>query len=277
MDGGRSYQQAVFSPDGRALAVSGQWGNPYGDNSYNAVDIWDYRTRELVNSFPTDLPNGLNATMTPHRLYFDTDSRQLIGIGGLSAPNGTQYAIATWDVRTGNVVAQTTFDLDRSVGAFDLSHDRRRLAITYNQGRQSAVEIWQLATGKLDATLEYDVNYVGTVSFSVDDRTLAVAFDDNSIMLADTVGHHPAATLSGPPTLHFATVNKAAISPDGRVIAGVTLDGIALLWELGSRQFFAAETPQCADGCYDYLTFSPDSRLLALVRLDGAIDIVRLQ
>ncbi|MBU3060932.1 WD40 repeat domain-containing protein [Nocardia sp. NEAU-G5] len=268
------YQQAAFSPDGRTLAVSGHWSD-----SYDSVDIWDYRTRKLVNSFPTGLPNGLAATMEPRSLHFSLDSAQLTGIGSVSGPDGAQDAVATWDVQTGSLVTQTTFDLNRSVGAFDLSHDERRLAITYNQQRQPVVEIWQLANGKIDTTLKYDVDDVGTLSFGLDDRTLAVAVDDNSIMLADTTGHHPAAKLSGPPTLPFSLVNTAAISPDGRVIVGVTLDGIALLWELGSRQFIAAKNPQCAGLCaYDGdMAFSTDSRLLALARLNGVIDIVRLQ
>ncbi|MGF6887030.1 WD40 repeat protein [Nocardia sp. GAS34] len=266
------YQRAAFSPDGRTLAVSGRWSD-----SDNSVDIWDYRTRKLVNSFPTGLPNGLAATMDPRSLHFNLDSQQLTGIGAVSAPNGAQDAFATWDVRTGSVVTQTTFDF--SVDAFDLSHDGRRLAIAYKKDRQPVVEIWQVPNGKLEATLDYPVDDVHAAAFGLDDRTLAVAVDDNSIMLADTVGHHPATKLTGPPTLPFSAVYTAAISPDGRVIAGVTFDGIALLWELGSRQFIAAKNPQCAGLCaYEGdMAFSIDSRLLALTRLNGAIDIVRLR
>ncbi|WP_216896652.1 WD40 repeat domain-containing protein [Nocardia alni] len=269
-----SYRQAAFSPDGRTLAVSGRWGN-----SYSAVDIWDLRTRKLVDTFPTGLPDGLEATMDPDGLYFSADSRRLIGFGVVFGQYGLQSALATWDVSTGQVLAQTTFGLDRAVNTFDLSHDRRHLAIVYNADRQAVVEIWEVASGKMDSTIDTGAGDVNAVAFGPEDRTLAVAVDDNSILLADAAGNRPPTKLTGPATLRFAAVSTAAMSPDGRTVTGVTYDGIALLWESRSQQFIAAKTPGCAKKCAytGDVAYTSDNRLLAMVRQDGVIDIIRLR
>ncbi|MEV4237057.1 LpqB family beta-propeller domain-containing protein [Nocardia sp. NPDC049737] len=262
------YSSTAIAPDGRTLAAAGVRSS--GDYSYRVVDIWDLPTRRLVATFA-------NTDITPGGLVFGPDPHVLIGIGDEKAGRDYQHVATTWDVPSGRVLARMTFDA--IVGEPAISHDGQHLAVIARTD-PAAVEIWQLANGRKETTFDYRA--IKEVTFSPDDRLLAMAAPDNSVILADTTGQHSAVKLFGPITLRFSPVVAVAISPNGTLLAGVTSAGLILLWNLRDNSFAGyTKIPDCPIGiCVNdssVATFSSDSQLLAVTRSSGDVDVFRLR
>ena len=98
--------------------------------------------------------------------------------------------------------------------------------------------------------------------FSPDGKTVVTASDDKTARLRDVATGREIAVLRG----HEAGVERARISPDGRIIATVSADA-ARLWDAATGQ--EVVTLRGHEAEIYWATFSPDSKTLVTASADG--------
>ncbi|MGA2636350.1 toll/interleukin-1 receptor domain-containing protein [Methylocella sp.] len=121
----------------------------------------------------------------------------------------------------------------------------------------SAVKLWDVASGQLQRTLTGHTGYVRSVAFSPDGRTLASGGADKFVKLWDAASGRLVRTLTG----HTNEVNSVTFSPDGRRLASASDDDTIKLWDPASGALLRTLT-----GHTLYVisaAFSPDGRMLA--------------
>ncbi|MFM6396889.1 MAG: protein kinase domain-containing protein, partial [Planktothrix sp.] len=121
------------------------------------------------------------------------------------------------------------------------------------------------------ATLTGHSNYVNSVAFSPDGRTLASGSDDNTIKLWDVQNRRQIATLTG----HSHYVIFIAFSPDGRTLASGSRDMTIKLWDVQSQREIATLTGHSK--IVWSVAFSPDGRMLASGSQDKTIKLWDVQ
>ena len=132
------------------------------------------------------------------------------------------------------------------------------------------IELWDVATGKEQATLKGHTGPVGSVAFSPDGKTLAsVGYEE--IKLWDVATGKEQATLLG---------SSVAFSPDGKTLAlGVESfpGGEIGLWDLATgtkpAAFKNATDPKEVSAVTS-VAFSPDGKTLASGNTDGTVTLL---
>ena len=271
-------QAAVFSPDGRILAVATSGGTgtrltlwdpagrkmralsvPGGSvrglafspdgravaaSSPSAVRVWDVATGRTRYTF-TDHPD-------PETVSFGADGRT---VAAVSLSGG----VRVWDVTTGRTRTSRDSHIRGSEAA--LSPDGQMYAVVRTDG---SVQLRETATGVVRRTIKDTPTGSHGMVFAADGRTLAIPGPGDTVRLWDTASGLARATVTvGPPG---RGVRSMALSADGRTLftSGNTSPTIRV------HRLFADHPRATLSGpSGTYITameFSPDGRSATTVR-----------
>jgi WD40 repeat protein len=172
------------------------------------------------------------------------------------SPDGQRLAVVgrgSLQVRdsAGEVIDLVRAGADIHCVAF--SRDGRYLAA----GHGAEVQLWDLATRRVQRTLRGHRERVRCLAVSPDGTTLASGSDDWQIRLWDLPSGRPKRRLLG----HVNTVSTLAWSPSGRTLASGSWDRSVKLWQPASGQELM--TLERHSGKVHRVAFAPDGSVLA--------------
>lgn len=142
-----------------------------------------------------------------------------------------------------------------------VSPDGRWLA----SGHAGTIRIWHIETGQALRVLHGHEDFVKSVAFSSDGKTLASGSFDGTVRLWDVVSGAEHQVLRG----HSNRVYCVALSLDGKTLASGSEDNTVRIWDMASgleRQVLRGHSRSVWG-----VTFSPDGRMLASSSFDRTV------
>ena len=213
----------------------------------------------LIAGGAVDLGVALIDTVVWH-----TDSLSSLAI----IPNaGTIGVVASNLIHLGDlhtIAPHTTLTYDSPINSIAFSPNNPLLA---SASTDSTIQLWNLNTNTLQATLHGHTSDVLDVAFSPDGSLLASGSADGIVGLWNPVTETLQATVQG----HTDSVLSVAFSPDGSLLASGSADGTVRLWNL-HRQTLQATLETHMDSVLS-VAFSSDGSLLASASADGLVGL----
>ncbi len=128
------------------------------------------------------------------------------------------------------------------------------------------MKLWDVATGKEKATLEWSGGWVGDLAFSPDSKTLAAVGGEfvnaGRVVLWDVATAKKRVSLEE----HTALVRNVAFSPDGKTLATASNDKTLRLWDWANKKELLTVDGEDTDETtflgYFGAEFSPDGKTL---------------
>jgi len=227
IDTGIPIWQAIYSPDGRWLAVATQ---------EHRILLYDAAKGQLLHSF-----NGHGAAV--YQVLFTPDSQQLLSV--------SDRVLRIWNPTDRRLLAHLPGHR-AAIHTASLSPDGRS-AIT--AALDHTARIWHLnGTDPAFMRLQGHQQTVYYAAYSPDGQRLATASDDATIRIWDSQQGQLLHRLRG----HQAAVSQVAFSPDGKRLVSASFDHSARIWDSST-----GEVLHVLNGHSDQLWcahFSPDGR-----------------
>ena len=227
-----SATKVIFSPDGSTLATRGFNGT---------VRLWDTITGTLKNT--------LEHTTFVDSVAYSPD--------GATLATGGSNEIYLWDATSGTL--KSTLEAAGWIYSIAYSPDGSMLAANgysiSSVGFRYEVHLWDTATGTLVRKLTGQRGSFGTITYSLDGRTLASASRD-VVYLWDAATGALIQKLTG----HTGSVYGTAYHPNERTLASAHYNGLLHLWDAATGNFINTH----ADGGNLYnIAYSPNGRTVA--------------
>jgi eukaryotic-like serine/threonine-protein kinase len=227
----RMSVRAVYSPDGRSLALS----------IGNTARIWDMEQRRDVKRIP------IGGEVL--RLCWSPDGRFLAGCANRNP------RVQIFNAKTGKREASlpTIFGISTRM---EFSPDNRRFAWA---GMDGIVAIHETTSPQFErvATLSGQPGYQACLAYSPDGRRVAAGSVNGPVRIWNVETSQLMATLHG----HSGGVQELVFSPDGSRLATVGDDRRVIVSDATDQQELAVFYP-AAIGRFAAAAFSPDQRLL---------------
>ncbi len=226
---------AVFSPDGRTLAIAGT------DGTALLVDV--------ASGKPLCPP--LRHEQWVHAVAFDPSGTRLL----TACEDGTARL---WDVPRGRYLDRCFTD-DEPVVAVAFSPDGT-LALTASAA--GTVKLWDVNSGR-ERHVFHHGRFVRSVAFSPDGKLALSASLDHTARLWQVDSGEPL----GQPLVHQDEVLIAVFSPDGTTVMTGSKDKTAQLWDVASTRRLGP--PLVHGGPVYGVAFSPDRTKVATASSDA--------
>ncbi len=301
--GSATVDWVAFSPDGKVLAT----GAADGD-----VDLWDATTGQQVRSLTADIDSSVSSVaFSPDgntlaagdgdgaALWNPVTGGQIgtsfTGLGSVDSvafsPDGKTLATGYDDgtARLWNIAADRpirSFLTDSgTVLSVAFSPDGKTLATGDDNG---TAQLWNAATGRQIRSLRVGVgnsavcasvsigNYVSSVAFSPDGKTLATSDDDGTLKLWNVATGKLISSFAQAPKGLTGTepscpaLHSVAFSPDDQTLATGSDNGVADLWNVAIG--WTGSLTGSADTVWS-VAFSPDGKTLATGDDNGTVDV----
>jgi WD40 repeat protein len=265
--GGAQARTPIFSPDGRTVLAGGTY-----------LFMWDAVSGKVLQrlGFPNQplaragvLPSVESIALSPDgtTIWGLTTQRPVAQRAPGAAADEGSIRVASWDTATGKETSLRE-DPSEANSLWQLSPDGRLRVST----RSGLIKVYEVANGKLMATLDGQCTSVSVIAFSSDSKKIAgLCFQDDERPLSASVWELPAGTethriltqmkpgRSGGSGYHLAALT---FSWDGKILAtGAQENSSIQLWdletskEIGHFQGYA--------GTVTSLAFDPSGRRLA--------------
>lgn len=234
----------VMSPDGRLLADRG------GTPEHNTVGLWDIKTRAVVKTL-------VGHSSRIDRLDFSPDSKRVVST---SHKDGTTRL---WDAVTGATLQTVNTGYTEALG---VSRNGLLMAWVY---WDDAIKVWDTATTTGPRRLLHGQQGGGgsgpCLAMSPNGKLLAVTLhQDNlrTIRVLDAATGTVQQTLKG----HLTMIDSLAFSPDGKLVASGSADGIVRLWNAVRSRVQETPGDDSSSTRIFHMALSPDGRTVALDR-----------
>jgi WD40 repeat protein len=288
---GLGARDAVFSPDGRYLIVSGE----------RAVSILDAASGESLSSVPgpgqtfysllfspdgtrlaasnfdgnVRIWNYTNGELGPNPLLL---AGHKAAVGGISfTPDGRYLASGSSDGTAR--VWDVSLNGDGEFGTY--SHDNRVMDVAFapdgswlvSTGVDNVAKIWDTAAERTRFTLNHEDWVVG-VAVHPDGHTLATSSNDGTVGFWDVVTGEEKQVIQAHETIDFGYLRGAkgiAYSPDGQRLATGGADQLVKVWDAETGNEILTMTGH--KGTINAVAYSPDGRWLISSSNDGTVKV----
>lgn len=175
--------------------------------------------------------------------------------GQILASGWKDGSVQLWQVSNGSLL-RTLKGHKAEAASLAFSPNGQILASGGGHG-DNTVKLWQVSDGTLIYTLRGHGNSVESVIFSPDGQILASGAYGGGVKLWNVSKGSLLRTLNG----HAGSVGCISFSPDGQTLASGSIDGTVRFWQVTDGSYL--RTLLITDSV-NYLTFSPDGRILAV-------------
>jgi WD40 repeat protein/tRNA A-37 threonylcarbamoyl transferase component Bud32 len=228
-------QAGAFTPDGKTLVVGGR--------EDGSLTFWDVPARRI------------RARRQAHvRLWWVSLSPD----GKTLATCGEEGMVRLWDVAT--AAEKAAWPAPKEARFLAFSPDGKTLAVVCHVAKhRSVLRLWDVASGKVRATVAGHDDFMEWVAFAPDGKTFATGSWDRTVKLWDAATARPRLTMKG----HADVIFDGAFSPDGRTLATASWDGTVRLWHVATGEELLTLTGFSREVWH--IAFSPDGKTLATV------------
>ena len=244
----------TFSPDGLRIASGGR---------DEVIRIWNSNAKAMGSTYTSDYLGAFTSVVFIH--YPDTDYYRVAAAneldGGIDYFNyydgSTRFSSSWYPIGT------------HSTSSLAVSPNQRMIA-SGGAKLDTNVVLWDPYNKKSLKTLMGHTDFITSVAFSPDSRTLASGSWDNTIRLWNIADGKPILTLIG----HTDRVLSVAFSPDGKTLASGSDDHTIRLWDVATGQ--QKDTLLGHTSGVTSLAFNPNRITYMLASAGGWDNTVRL-
>jgi WD40 repeat protein len=229
----------ALSPNGKIIATESGYSGNY------SVTLWDVETRKVIAEW-------IAHTRPVRALCWSAD-------GGRVASGSWDGTARIWNVNNGNTVLAIKTG-HGCVRAVMYSPDSSKLATGGSD--KNAIKIWDATTGDLLNTLHHDWIVYSLVWTSDGKRLISGSY--GPIRIFDTATWQQIAILKG----HRSLVTAISLSQNDRLLASVSYDKTARLWNLDTNLPVGPPLQHAQD--LSSAALSPDGRVLVTVDKNNA-------